>query len=56
MVREQFKGRHKTVPVPALRLDNALRLATVTHRNTHGAQAALQGRITDRKPLPHLVT
>jgi hypothetical protein len=47
--------RHKAIAMPALRLDNALRLAAVTHRKTHGAQAALQGGVTDREPLPNLV-
>jgi hypothetical protein len=32
-----------------------LRLPAITHRNTHGAETALQGGITDRDPLPHLV-
>jgi hypothetical protein len=41
--------------VPTLRLDNTLRLAAVTHSNTHSAEAALQGGITDREPLPNLV-
>jgi len=41
--------------VPSLRLDKALRLAAITHRNTHGAEATLQGSITDRVPLPNLI-
>jgi hypothetical protein len=41
--------------VPTLCLDNALRLAAVTHRNTHGAKTALQGGLTDGEPLPNLV-
>jgi hypothetical protein len=42
--------------VSTLRLDKALRLAAVTHRQTHSAEATLQGGITDRDPLPYLVT
>jgi hypothetical protein len=41
--------------VPALRLDNALRLAAVTYSNTHSTEATLQGGITDREPLPNPV-
>jgi len=41
--------------VPTLRLDKALRLPAVTHRDTHGTQAALQGGIANRHPLPHLI-
>jgi hypothetical protein len=47
--------RHKTIPVAALRLDDALRLPAVTDRATHDAQTALQGGITDGEPLPHLI-
>jgi hypothetical protein len=38
-----------------LRLNNTLRLPAITYRNTHGTQAALQGGIADREPLPNLV-
>jgi hypothetical protein len=41
--------------MPTLRLNNALRLAAVTHSKTHSAQTALHGGIGDRQPLPNLV-
>src|SRR5499427_2385489 len=44
------------IPIAALRLDDALRLPAVPHHDAHGAQAALQGSITDCVPLPDLLT
>jgi hypothetical protein len=43
------------ISIAALRLDDALRLPAVPHRDAHGAQAALKGSITDRVPLPDLL-
>jgi hypothetical protein len=54
-VRHRYRHvRHETIAVAALRLDKALRLPAVPHRETHGTQAALQGGIANRQPLPHL--
>src|SRR5262245_57692618 len=54
MRRHQRHIHHETIPVAALRLDDALRLPAVTDSATHGAQTALHGGITDGEPLPHL--
>jgi hypothetical protein len=54
IIRKQLNVRHKTIPIAALRLNDALRLPAVPHRAPHGSQAALQRGITNRQPLPHL--
>jgi hypothetical protein len=56
VLRQYIQVRYKTIPVATLRLNNALRLPAVPHREAYGAQTALQGGITDSIPLPHLVT